>query len=277
MSDLTALIPAIRRARGWRLYTENGRRLLDFCQDQGRGVMGWKADGATRLAKALMDKALTAPYPSVWQKRLEKAVLAWKPAYTSVLVFDNETEAEQVFKTLSDLRGGVLNDVVPFAALEMPFAEFLPDNEPDSGFSGNGKKLAIARLPLARSLAPGILLLSKTAFQELEACGKLPPQRPVAAFKLGAAVKSLQSLAAFQGKYRQALWAEIDPFIENLFSRRGPWLFPVYPAPEHRSVFQDCLASGILISPAYDFPSLIPGEFDLGEIKVLADIVRPRQ
>lgn len=277
MNELTAQIPAIRRARGWRLYTENGRRLLDFYQDQGRGVMGWKADGAARLAKALLDKALTAPYPSVWQKRLERAVLAWKPAFASVLVFDNETEAEQVFRNLSGVLGVVSNDTGPFAALEMPFAEFLPNNGQDSGLLKNSKKLAIARLPLARSLAPGILLLSKDASQELQACGKLPPQAPVAAFKLGAAVKSLQSLAAFHEKYQQALWTKIDPFIENLFSRKGPWLFPVYPALEHRSVFLNCLASGILISPAYDFPSLIPGEFDLGEIKVLADIARPGQ
>lgn len=277
MSELITQIPTIRRARGWRLYTENGRRLLDFYQDQGRGVMGWKADGATRLAKALLDKALTAPYPSVWQKRLEKAVLAWKPAYSSVLVFDNETEVEQVFKTLSDSLGVVLSDVVPFAAYEIPFAEFLTDIGQDSGLTKNGKKLAIARLPLARSLAPGILLFSTAAYQELEAQGTLPLQKPVAAFKLGAAVKSLQSLISFQEKYQQALWAQIDPFIKNLFSRRGPWLFPLYPAPEHKGVFHDCLANGILISPSYDFPSLIPGEFDLGEIKVLADITRPTQ
>lgn len=277
MIELTAQIPGIRRARGWRLYTENGRRLLDFYQDQGRGVMGWKVDGATRLAKALLDKALTAPYPSVWQKRLERAVLAWKPTFTSVLVFDNETEAKQVFRNLSGLLGVVLNDIAPFAGLEMPFAEFLPNDGQDSGLLEDGKKLAVARLPLARSLAPGILLFSKEASQELEACGKLPPQAPVAAFKLGAAVKSLQSLAAFHEKYQETLWKQIDPFIENLFSRQGPWLFPAYPASEHKSIYRDCLASGILISPTYDFPSLIPGEFDLGEIKVLADIARTGQ
>lgn len=274
MRELIAQVPAIRRARGWRLYTENGLRILDFYQDEGRGIMGWKADGATRLAKALLDKGLTAPYPSMWQKRLEKAVLAWKQAYAAVMIFDTEPEAEQVLNQLSCIVEQELNKATAFSHLEMPFSEYLPAEQQGRTGNESEKMVALVRLPLPRSIAPGIVLLAKQAVQLLREYNQVQQHAPVAAFKLGAAVKSLQSFERFQAYYNEKLWEKVDPYIEKLFSRTGPWLFPEYSTSEHERVFLDCLEKGILISPNHDIPSLIPGEFDLGEIKVLAEIAR---
>jgi len=64
----------------------------------------------------------------------------------------------------------------------------------------------------------------------------------------------------------EPVWESFDRYGGVLFSRSGPWLFPNYPRENHEEVFLYCLEHGLLISPDYNFPSSVPGEFDKGEL-----------
>ncbi|MDR3325477.1 MAG: hypothetical protein LBS82_05805, partial [Spirochaetaceae bacterium] len=64
------LIPLIKRARGWRLYTADGRRLVDLWQCGGKALLGHRAHNVLRDVKNAAEKGLFAPLPSVCEGRL---------------------------------------------------------------------------------------------------------------------------------------------------------------------------------------------------------------
>lgn len=49
-------VPLIRRARGYFLYTPDGRRFLDFYQDNGRAVLGHRSSGMQQVIKSTVSK-----------------------------------------------------------------------------------------------------------------------------------------------------------------------------------------------------------------------------
>jgi len=86
-SQLLRLLPAIRRARGYRLYAEDGRRFLDLWQEGGPGMLGAKGTGLGTAVKAAVDKGLAKPFPSIHERRLEKELLLLHPDYRAVRLF----------------------------------------------------------------------------------------------------------------------------------------------------------------------------------------------
>lgn len=297
--ELLAALPAIRRARGFRLYAENGRRYLDLYADGGRCAMGRKTGSSALAAKQAIDRGLVSAFPSFWEKRLEKQILSWLPGYAGLRFFAAE---EGALWALADTLGAgarpagaasefvsaALADFASTVALELPFGEYRKDR----GGARRGAKLgtgpgtesvgfALALLPLAPAWSFGVLLAMRS--EDLEALdtaarasgsGSLP--RPIPAVKLAVASRALSDFLAFTASPAcgEKSWSAIDPLIAGLFTRSGPWLYPAYPQEEHREVFSACLKNGLLISPEYSWPSLVPGEFDKGEVAPLKAIAR---
>ncbi|GHV89294.1 hypothetical protein AGMMS50267_16540 [Spirochaetia bacterium] len=76
-----ALIPPIRRAREYRLYTGDNRRLVDLWLYGGRAVLGHNPPGILRELKNTAGRGLFAPYPSLLEARLRKALTRLFPGY----------------------------------------------------------------------------------------------------------------------------------------------------------------------------------------------------
>ena len=79
----------IRRARGYFLYTADGRRFLDFYQDNGRALLGHRVQGMQRVIKSTVSRGLLAPYPSVYGGRVERMVRKMFPSAGTVRVYRN--------------------------------------------------------------------------------------------------------------------------------------------------------------------------------------------
>jgi glutamate-1-semialdehyde aminotransferase len=69
-ADLSRLIPPINRARDYRLYTQDGRRLVDLWQYGGRAVLGHNPPGVLRELKNSAERGLFVPLPHPRDKRL---------------------------------------------------------------------------------------------------------------------------------------------------------------------------------------------------------------
>ena len=275
---LLETLPAMRRARGWRLYGADNSRILDMYLDGGRSVTGRRSGASGRLEKECIDRGLDSSFPTFWKRRLEKEILAWLPGYARVRFFASETEAllalaERDADFARRLRaGGSLSDALRFFAssifVEAPFSEYRTDLAKDPATRAFGGRLAAAILPLAPAWSMGVILEK----EESEEWGDRAAAAPIPTIRLAAAARSLPDFAAFAKDFGEKKWAAIDPFIAGLFLRSGPWLYPAYPREEHGQVFAACLKKNILISPDYDLPSLIPGEFDAGEVSPLRSI-----
>lgn len=245
-ADRLALLPPIRRARGYRLYAEDGRRFLDCWQEGGGCILGHRPAALSPRLTDDISKGLTASVPSRAQERLERLTPRLFPGYAYAVAFADEMEARLSLGS----REAIVPDWRPF--LPVPEAETL-----------------IVKPPLPVAFRPTLVLRSPS-------CDLPRPRRPLplAGFAAAAALRALQALRREEeGKAleaRQKGWALFDRFAGHLFTREGPWLLPrAYE--RYDDIFTACLSKGILLSPRADRPSLVPAEFNEGEIAFLKE------
>jgi hypothetical protein len=251
-----ALLPPIRRARLWRLYAQDrlpGRpwRFLDLWMDDGRSILGAKGTGLGTVAKAAIDVGLTRPFPSVREARLAKALLARHPGYAAVRFYRDEDRALRAAESAAP--------GVPMTVLR-PFAEFLKRRTGEEA----EPRVALPRLPCPAALAPAALLFRDGADAETAGGDLVPP------LQLAAAHAALFELERFARVYREGLWQKADRRLRPFFERRGPYLYPRVGADGYEAFFSAALAAGVLVSPDPERPSILPGDFDDGELAALA-------
>ena len=126
-------------------------------------------------------------------------------------------------------------------------------------------EVAIPRLPCPRPFSPWCLMARS---EELFAgvTGDLVPAQSLVAAARGLA--SVQT--AMRAGYGEPLWARFDRRLAEFFDRRGPYLSPrPYPG-GLEAFFRAALEGGALVSPRPDAPSVIPPDFDDGELAKLA-------
>ncbi len=246
-------LPGIRRARLWRLYAYSGERFLDLWMDGGRAILGAKGSGIGTSLKAAIDMGLSRPMPSPWEARLRKELLRRWPAYTHVLFYRSETAALRALGERGEAELRILR----------PFGEYLEER------NGNGEvqvSVATALLPCPSALSPGVLLFRNQEEAHDIAEELVPP------LQLAGLVRALFEFDGFTKTYTEKHWRRVDRFVAGAFERKGPYLVPLYPRERHEDYFLACLAAGLLISPDYDTASMIPGDFDDGELAKLPRI-----
>ena len=243
-------LPPIRRARLWRLYAENGARYLDFWMDGGRSILGAKGTGTGTAAKAAIDMGLTRPFPSVREARLEKTLVSAYPPYAAARFYGNELIARAAADLVSpDAKIAVLR----------PFGEHLRLNS-----EAQAARIAMPLLPCPSILAPTVLL-----FTEEEDAAKAKGELLAPAL-LASAQRALYEFDRFRLTYSESLWKRVDRRLGPYFERKGPYLFPRCTESDYEPFFTAALGSGALLSPFFEEPSLIPGDFDDGELARLA-------
>jgi hypothetical protein len=253
-------LPPIRRARLWRLYAEDGRRFLDFWMDDGRSILGAKGTGIGTTAKAALDTGLTRPFPSIRESRLEKDIHGRYPDYPTIRLFRDEARATAAAEPL--LRTG---EKLPTLR---PFASYL-------GVADAMPRVAMPRLPCPAALAPAVLLFREPEIAEGVEGDIVPP------LALACAHRALAEFDRFLADYSEALWKKVDRRLGPYFERRGPYLFPRVaeaerrgsPSADYDRLFDTALGAGVLLSPDPERPSIIPGDFDDGELARLATAI----
>jgi len=262
-TGLLRLLPPIRRARLWRLYAEDGRRFLDLWMDGGRSLLGAKGQGLGTSIKAAVDMGLLRPLPSVWEGRATRAVKLAFPGYAGALAFRNEERAVRELDSVLGRPAIILDS----ASREMgpeeadvlvlrPFGESLPRRPAAL------PRFALPLLPCPSALGCAFILFR----DEAEAMGgELVP--PAA---LACAAGALRELAAFAKGYGEQLWRRADRRLGPLFERKGPYLYPRCAEADYGVFFRRALEAGLLISPRFDLPSILPADFDDGELAALS-------
>ncbi|MBN2875127.1 MAG: hypothetical protein JXM71_08525 [Spirochaetales bacterium] len=277
MDDLLRLLPPIRRIRGNRLYAADGRRFLDLWLDDGRGMLG-ERERATRVRAAnASDKGLIRPYPGVYDARLAAAVAATWPGFTVVRLYTDETRAitaasralgmvaGQAILVDTALRPGTLpqsaptSDGSPVIALARAFITVPADVE-----------LAMPRLPCPRPWAPHCVM-ARAGSAAADALAS-DPGDIVPAMAPFASARALASLASAEREgYDETLWSRFDRRMGDYFERSGPYLFAKAEAIDYERFFRAALRGGALVSPVASAPSIVPPDFDDGELAKLAE------
>lgn len=274
------LLPMIRRARGYRLYDQEGRRYLDLHLAGGRALLGHRPPRTLLELKNLISRGLLSELPSVYERRLVKALALLLPDYPVVRLFSNEERLLAVLGNVPSLRSGSVASTVETSgrkprgrtSIEEPFSSppegtrfrrwrpFCSEHALPEGASA-----LVPVLPFPGSFAPVAACVRGIADEEL------PPSDLVSPALLGSLTRSVYDLLRFSASYREESWVR---FEAPWWRREGPYLVPVCEKGEYSEVFGRLLEGGILINPCYPGPSIVPAEYTEGELKPLRTLAR---
>ena len=241
-------IPEINRARGYFLYTADGKRYLDMALDWGRLIMGHRQKGYGQAMKNVIDKGILPGFPSPYAYRLKQAVKAIFGKDCNVYLFKSEEHA----KAALTARGLEYAMWRPFGLNACD-----PINDP-----------IIPVLPIPLAFAPGIVV-SKS---ELNLADK-----PVSPVILAGAVRAVYNLIAFQKEVNYSDWekAGLLEACGDKWRIEMPYIYPLCTREHYSAVWDTFFEAGIILSYDYDTPSVLPpyGELSDGSRKKLLNLL----
>ena len=255
----------IRRARGYRLYDRNGLRYLDLWQAGGRALLGHRPQRALTLVKGVLSQGANAGLPSVYERRLLDCLRRLLPGFEPLLT-NSDAEVCSVLSRLGfqaeDLYDPALNAEPAEACLigiwrPMAGPSLLPPNW--------SAVVPILPSTIGQAPSPICVRLSNDLAVGLR---DLQTAAPQPAALLAAAVTGLEQLTYYKG----ANWADDvwpDPFGCSEWERRGPYVSARCGACSYDAVFDRFLQAGVLLSPIYPGPSILPAFVSAGEQAML--------
>jgi hypothetical protein len=263
-NDLLRRVGPVRRARGYRLYTNAGRRILDLWQDGGRAILGHGGGSSLTVLKNVIERGPGSPLPSVFEDRLRSAMKQLIPQDRVLRVFGNLERALSAVSrwiglavTPADVCDPVWMDENSAGSwgsvrLWRPFLP--PGHSPFEHVSGRCAVLPV--LPAFGDSPPQAVL-----FADLQAKESVFPESDIiAAYRLAALIRGVHDLVS----------APAPPEVRLPgYNSVGPYLLPVDSERSHSERFDILLKSGFLTSPVETVPSIVPAEMSAGELAQL--------
>jgi hypothetical protein len=228
----------VRRARFCYLYTQNGERLVDMYQEAGRAILGWRGSAVTAF-KNVFARGAAGTFFSEEGGRLKKAIRALIPEAESARWYTGEN-AEKFMRMYRVWR--------PWAQEAACPAVFLPP------------------FPLAHDV---VIVAGKNDTPETHAGSDvLPP------CLLAGITRAVYDLIAEIPRRGESCWSLYDGAFLRFWERAGPYLFPKMPRETYGAFTLACLDAGLVVSPDYDIPSIVPWDADKGNILSLCSKVK---
>ena len=258
------LIPVIKRARGYRLYTEKGDKILDFCQDGGRSVLGYTPPGFSLSLKQEISKGTYSSLPSRSGPRVIKALqMLAGVSLSGAGVFSS---AEKALLSISSAEGREYNLINPL------FSNNQPEDVKDKvvlwypfGSSSLSSNLSLYKyvlpvIPFPGSFAPYTVISAGSCDDSL-----LENVIEVSGIQLAGLIRCISLLIKYMKTDPYSFWDLDKEKLSRLWIKKGPYLVPVYPPEKHDKIFRSFLKKKILISLSYEAPGALPGEISAGE------------
>lgn len=234
-------LPALRRARGDRLYGPDQKHWVDLWKQDGAWLLGHRPEGAAKEWKNQVDKGLAAWAPSPWPRRLEILAPNLVPGITAVRVFRNADRAPSC--PLWRPWDGVPAQPDP-ASLPEVFRLVLP--------TGPGQAVAVAFT--GRFSGP---LPDHDVTSPAESAALVQAAAQVLRFTADPRAQAARRVAG------EAFDRHLGP--SGLFRRRGLWFEATVGAEAYGALFAAHLSAGFLLNPDPLSPSVLPVDLSPGE------------
>ena len=244
-------IPVITRARGYRLYTDRGKRLVDLWQYGGRALLGHTPPGLLRTLKNGAERGLLVPLPHFASQRFLKALAALFPGF-SFRVYRDEGVLRRALETAGFSGENSAPFWRPFSGEAVPVSSFVPV------------------LPFPFPGAPEVL-----AFDSSRETPGFPPSETLAPAALLGASRCVWDLIALlaSGKRAAPFPLLAGALRENPgWKRRGIYL-RYSGDKDYTCIFSRFLEEGFLLPPSPEEDAILPGELSPGEEKKLAGLL----
>ncbi len=266
--------PAVRRARDFHLYTEDGRRLLDLYLDDGAALLGHRPGGLARELKNVLGRGLTGNLPSGYGARLARALHRVLSGHAWFGIAPTAAAAWRLLReqfadappSLADVPDPLYDHDWRFA----PVAWWRPlcgEQPPDGAWLEGGAEALLHRLPFRLGAGPVTVSTRASGAEAVapHAVGSVSP------LLLSGAVAALRHLER-RAPERLAVAARW-PRELGAWRRSGIYLLANYPRRQHAGVHAAFLAAGVLLNPRYPGPNILPGSASPGEWRLLKRLV----
>jgi hypothetical protein len=289
--SLLRLVPAVLRARDFRLYTGAGR-LVDLWQNNGAAILGHTPPSLLRELKNTASRGLYAPLPHFFEARYCKALSRIFPGRNFRLYAAPPPELEKLAANGT-------------AALWRPFADSaaplrVPENPPVLIPVVPGIQTWRAGLPLGLC----VLAIKDSASSSVPPClcvrsfkedasipagdlslGDLSPSDFIPPVLLAVAIRGIYDLISAAPSRANPVYPRIEKALKNSHTQTGegqsPWQRSgIYLTPrqepsqtEWAALFSRFLENGFLLPPLSSQPLILPGVLSPGEEAKLASLL----
>jgi hypothetical protein len=259
-------IPPIRRARGFRIYDLRGRRYLDLFRDGA--LLGHRGAGSVTVMKSALSQGMAASLPSAWEKRLAAALVRAFPRYPEVRLYSSHDRAVDAVcrclggPMLRPAHDPALDGAPGGSAPVVLWRPLLP-------FDPGAARALLPILPLRVAGAPAPACFAETVPDTV------PRSDTVPGFILAAALRSFSAIISpTEGEKAPLSNPSVEKALDAApgWSRTGPYVKALFPESEYPRVHAAFLDAGVLLSPGYPGPSVLPGDCSPGESRLLADL-----
>ena len=257
---LLSTVPAVLRARGFRLYTQ-GRRLVDLWLIGGAAILGHTPPNLLRELKNIASRGLYAPLPHFSESRFIKALSKLFPGRSFRLYAAPPPELTELFTSgAAKLWRPFTDSASPFAVENTPLlVPVLPGIQSWRGGLPLGLCIAaaesenqLAQLPAGDILPPLLLSVAARGVYDILAS----PERAKPAFPRLAKVMQTDD---FKKRWRrQGIYLSLKEKVEN-----DTWA----------ALFGKFLDAGFLLPPNQNQPLILPGELSDGEEAKLSAVL----
>ena len=266
----------VKRARGIYLYTEKGVRLTDCFLDGGRGILGHGGGKAKTAFKDCFERGANGFYDSGLLPAFEKSVKQLLPGnFTTIRLYTEKTAAPLEGTGFSSESSQKKAEPVlwwPWLEISGKSTEQptgYPKIEIVHNLTGDFPALVKIVPPFPYATDICVYAFSEKSYKNL---AELPQNDVVPSPLLAAYTRSfydlLNSFSLFTEKDFKANSKALEPF----FTRNQCYLFPKISEEKYKDFVLKCLEAGIVISPDYNEPSIMPWRANPGDIKKISKI-----
>ena len=264
-------IPNVLRARDFRLYMADNRRLVDLWLNGGAAVLGHTPPNLLRELKNTASRGLYAPFPHFSEGRYIKALVKLFPKSRFRLYAAPPPELVSFFNS------GTAGLWYPFTGTSTTAQE----NSQASSFAADNTPLLIPVLPgiqtwrynlplgLCVAASNPICAESENLFAQLPASDNLSP------ILLAVATRGVYNLLASPERATPIVPHVMNVLQKSRWQRRGIYLTlkKEIKAEEWAALFYQFLEAGFLLPPIQSHPLILPGELSAGEEAKLAAVL----
>jgi hypothetical protein len=257
--SLLRLVPTVLRARDFRLYTKDGKRLIDLWQNGGAAVLGHTPPAFLRELKNTASRGLFAPFPHFLEDRYYKAL---SRIFTNRNFRLYATPPQELFTLVENGEAALWR---PFCDLAAPLA--VPENAPP---------ILIPIVPGIQGwrddLPLGLCVLAIDSHDKKAA--SLPPGDFISPVLLAAAARGLYDLITAAPERAKTPCPRIAQ--NGRWRRQGIYLsLTQTPSSEEwTALFRRFLDGGFLLPPVPSQPIILPGILSAGEKTKLAGLLQ---
>jgi len=260
--------PLIKRIRGYRLYTNNSEKYLDFYQEGGKSILGSKPRGFSLALKNEIEKSTFYNYPSgldYFKKIMKGISKLTEGSSVNISYFKTEEDLSRYVSEKEGKKYSLNKNIIykpDFSGKNnLPVSEgviysWFPFCSSSLKYYLNNFTYVLPVFPFPGDIAPIILLSSTVNIEN----NYIPS--PVVLSGLN---NIIYNLIRFLKEDPYIHWREYTSMLNKIWKAEGPYLIPVYNKGVHDLIFKNFLKNKILIQPCFGQMSVLPAEISEGE------------